>query len=344
MVEAGGRTRRRAHRLDRGALAAAARSTAPRASTSSSPTAARCATIGASARRRGRCCRRSACRRRRAPAARRSRTRSSPTARRTRRWRAAIRRRRSGSRFSIRSSRLTQPRTVAAIAGYDAISHAVESFVTTRRNEVSDLFARDAWRRLERSLRARARRAGRCEGARRHAARRTRGGHRDRAVDARRGACVREPADRATTATTHGVAIAVMLPHVVRWNAGHVGDRYGELVAGWVGLANRDVGAAPTRSAGSTPVRFSRRLEEWRGPASCRRRCAISACRATALPRARCRRRDPVDRHLQPAAVRRRRRARAVRARVLSATAAIRVVSWSSADVHSAPATTQVTF
>jgi alcohol dehydrogenase len=44
----------------------------------------------------------------------------------------------------------TQPRMVAAIAGYDAISHAVESFVTVRRSEISDLFARDAWRRLER--------------------------------------------------------------------------------------------------------------------------------------------------------------------------------------------------
>jgi alcohol dehydrogenase class IV len=30
--------------------------------------------------------------------------------------------------------------------------------------------------------------------------------------------------------TTHGVAIAVMLPHVVRWNAEVVGDRYAELL------------------------------------------------------------------------------------------------------------------
>src|SRR5678816_4143559 len=44
----------------------------------------------------------------------------------------------------------TQPGAVAAVAGYDAMSHAVESFVTTRRTEISDLFARDAWRRLER--------------------------------------------------------------------------------------------------------------------------------------------------------------------------------------------------
>ena len=31
--------------------------------------------------------------------------------------------------------------------------------------------------------------------------------------------------------TTHGVAIAVMLPHVVRWNAPFVGDRYDELLS-----------------------------------------------------------------------------------------------------------------
>jgi alcohol dehydrogenase class IV len=31
--------------------------------------------------------------------------------------------------------------------------------------------------------------------------------------------------------TTHGVAIAVMLPHVVRWNTSIVGDRYAELLA-----------------------------------------------------------------------------------------------------------------
>jgi len=45
---------------------------------------------------------------------------------------------------------VSAPRVVIAQAGYDAISHAVESFVTTRRSEISDLFARDAWRRLDR--------------------------------------------------------------------------------------------------------------------------------------------------------------------------------------------------
>ncbi len=44
---------------------------------------------------------------------------------------------------------VTLPRRVTAVAGYDALSHAVESYVTTTRTFVSDLFARDAWRLLE---------------------------------------------------------------------------------------------------------------------------------------------------------------------------------------------------
>ena len=42
---------------------------------------------------------------------------------------------------------LSQPRTVTAVAGFDAISHAVESYVTTRRTAISDLFAHEATRR-----------------------------------------------------------------------------------------------------------------------------------------------------------------------------------------------------
>ena len=42
------------------------------------------------------------------------------------------------------------PRGVTAIAGYDAISHAVESYVTARRTpRVGRCFAREAWRLLE---------------------------------------------------------------------------------------------------------------------------------------------------------------------------------------------------
>ena len=123
----------------------------------------------------------------------------------------------------------TQPRAVAAIAGYDAISHAVESFVTTRRTEVSDLFARDAWRRLERHYErvlaapddAKARGAM-LLGA--HEA----GIAIEQSMLGAAHACANPLTAR--YGTTHGIAIAVMLPHVVRWNAEAVGDRYAELL------------------------------------------------------------------------------------------------------------------
>ena len=66
---------------------------------------------------------------------------------------------------------VTQPREVTAIAGYDAISHAVESYVTTRRSDASPICSRampGGW--LEWALRARARRAGRSARARGDAA------------------------------------------------------------------------------------------------------------------------------------------------------------------------------
>jgi len=47
---------------------------------------------------------------------------------------------------------VSQPPAVAAITGIDALSHAVESYVTTRRNPLSRVFAREAWRLLERNL------------------------------------------------------------------------------------------------------------------------------------------------------------------------------------------------
>jgi alcohol dehydrogenase len=124
---------------------------------------------------------------------------------------------------------VTQPREVTAIAGYDAISHAVESYVTTRRSEASDLFARDAWRWLSgnfaRVLEApddRLARGAMLWGA--HEA----GIAIEQSMLGATHACANPLT--ACYGTTHGIAIAVMLPHVVRWNAEVVGDRYAELL------------------------------------------------------------------------------------------------------------------
>jgi alcohol dehydrogenase len=125
---------------------------------------------------------------------------------------------------------VTQPRAVTAVAGYDAISHAVESFVTTKRSDVSELFARDAWQWLNRNyarvLEApddRVARAAMLWGA--HEA----GIAIEQSMLGAAHACANPLTAR--YGTTHGIAIAVMLPHVVRWNADVVGDRYAELLA-----------------------------------------------------------------------------------------------------------------
>jgi alcohol dehydrogenase len=145
---------------------------------------------------------------------------------------------------------VSQPRQVTAMAGYDAVSHAVESYVTARHTMMSDTFAREAWRLLD--------------------------GHFERVladptdIGARgamllgahqAGMAIEQSMLGATHACAnplsarygipHGVAIAVMLPHVVRWNAEYVGDRYADLLR----LSGQDPGHRPG-------VRLAARLEE----------------------------------------------------------------------------------
>jgi alcohol dehydrogenase len=124
---------------------------------------------------------------------------------------------------------VSQPAELTAVAGIDAISHAVESFVTRRRTAVSDLFARDAWRLLSRYFprvvedpHDREARSGMLLGA--HYA----GAAIEQSMLGAAHACANPLTAR--YGTTHGVAIAIMLPHVIRWNAKVVDDRYRELV------------------------------------------------------------------------------------------------------------------
>jgi alcohol dehydrogenase len=126
---------------------------------------------------------------------------------------------------------VSQPREVAAVAGYDAISHAVESYVTTRRTPVSDLFARDAWRRLA----AYYERVLSCPGDIEARGAMLLGAHEAGiAIEASMLGATHACANPLTAryGTTHGIAIAVMLPHVVRWNGedSATRDRYRELL------------------------------------------------------------------------------------------------------------------
>jgi len=135
---------------------------------------------------------------------------------------------------------LTQPATLTAVSGYDALSHAVESWVTTKRTAFSELFSREAWRLLE--------------------------GHYERVLAApddleARGAmllgahyagiAIENSMLGATHAcanpltarhgTEHGIAIGLLLPHVARWNGPAAAERYAELLA----VAGREPGEDP---------------------------------------------------------------------------------------------------
>jgi len=133
---------------------------------------------------------------------------------------------------------VSQPRAVTAIAGYDALSHAVESYVTLKRTPISDLFAREAWRLLsshyERVLDAPAdlpARGAMLLGS--HYA----GVAIEQSMLGATHACANPLTAR--YGTTHGVAIGVMLPHVVRWNDEAVGDRYRDLHPDLAGFLER---------------------------------------------------------------------------------------------------------
>ena len=92
---------------------------------------------------------------------------------------------------------VSQPRAVTAAAGFDALAHAVETAVTTRRTPVSTLFSHAAFRLLNPHYERDPHRPGRPRRARRDAARGVLRGCRHRALDARGRARLRQPPDSA---------------------------------------------------------------------------------------------------------------------------------------------------
>jgi alcohol dehydrogenase len=122
----------------------------------------------------------------------------------------------------------SQPRAVTAAAGYDAISHAVESFVTTKRSAASQGFAREAWRLLAPNFEGVLSDPGDLEartamqlGA--HLA----GIAIENSMLGAAHACANPLT--AHYGTVHGVAIAALLHHVVRWNQQAAAGLYAEL-------------------------------------------------------------------------------------------------------------------
>lgn len=185
--------------------------------------------------------------------------------------------RKAAARVAILDPMLTvsQPRIVAAQTGIDAISHAVESYVSKSATPASRLFARRAWGLLagafERIFAAPAdldARAAMQLGA--HYA----GISIENSMLGAAHSCANPLTARFGLA--HGAAIGVVLPHVVRWNAPAVGELYAEL------LAESDGVAPPPEEAGDA---LAAKIESLR--ATARLPATLSECGAdpVAIPK-----------------------------------------------------------
>jgi alcohol dehydrogenase len=134
-------------------------------------------------------------------------------------------------KVAILDPRLTvsQPAEVTARTGFDALSHAVETYVTTRRTAASSLFSLEAWRLLESNYE---RVITHSEDIEARAAMQLGAYWAGLAIENSMLGATHACANPLTANynTEHGVAIGLMLPHVVRWNGPAVGGRYAEFL------------------------------------------------------------------------------------------------------------------
>ena len=145
----------------------------------------------------------------------------------------------AGFRVALLDPALTvsQPRSITATSGFDAIAHAVETYVTTKRNPLSELFSREAWRLLEANYERVLTEPDNLE---------ARGAMQLGAYYA--GVAIENSMLGATHAcanpltarygTAHGAAIAMLLPSVVRWNQSVAANDYAKLLS-WSSIGGK---------------------------------------------------------------------------------------------------------
>ena len=141
---------------------------------------------------------------------------------------------------------LTQPPLVTALTGIDAISHAVETYVTKRRNSVSLLYSREAWRLLAGNFESVLKDPENIEA---RAAMQLGAAYAGVAIENSMLGASHALANplTATYGTSHGQAVGLMLPHVVRFNGEQYDRWYQELLASsesLPGLPKSSTGAA----------------------------------------------------------------------------------------------------
>lgn len=159
---------------------------------------------------------------------------------------------------------LTQPPRVTAITGIDALSHALETYVTNVRNPISVMFSREAWRHLSTAFPRVLKDPADLE---------ARGAMQLGAFLA--GLAIENSMLGAThalanplTAThdiPHGQAIALMLPHVIRYNGATCNHWYQELQAVAVNGHSQNGSALVAGVTGGSPRSSSDWLADFVG-------------------------------------------------------------------------------
>jgi alcohol dehydrogenase len=151
---------------------------------------------------------------------------------------------------------LTQPPSVTAAAGYDAIAHAVESFVCTNRTARSQELSLEAWRLLEANYE---RVLAAPDDLDARAAMQLGAFHAGTAIELSMLGATHACANPVTAryGTTHGHAIAILLPHVVRWNASVSAPLYAQLLGSRAPIAPIAPNAPNAPSSESLAVRLS---------------------------------------------------------------------------------------
>lgn len=123
---------------------------------------------------------------------------------------------------------VTQPEMVTAVTGIDSIAHAVESYVCTKSNPLSRLFSVEAWRLLSNNF---AKVLDRPADLAARSAMQLGAHLAGSAIESSMLGCAHACANPLTAkfGITHGVAVGVMLPHVVRFNSLTCREQYDEL-------------------------------------------------------------------------------------------------------------------
>ncbi len=112
---------------------------------------------------------------------------------------------------------LTQPSAVTALSGVDALSHALETYVTKKRNPVSLIFSREAWRLLASNFKTVIQEPDNLEA---RAAMQLGAAYAGLAIENSMLGASHALANPLTSTydTAHGQAVGMMLPHVIRFN------------------------------------------------------------------------------------------------------------------------------